>query len=95
MEDNTVQVNEIEEYEQPDVEIEEATEISTGGVFAAGFVGGFLAYTVIWGLKKAAAFVQTKMAERERRSREKNVVDVPFNDLSDSQESPDEDTSEE
>ena len=54
-----------------------------------------MAYTVIWGFKKAVAFVQRKVADRERKSREKSVVDVPFNDLSDSQENPDEDTSEE
>ena len=40
-----MKTNEIEEYEQPEVEVEEAPEESSGsGAIVAGIVGGFLAY---------------------------------------------------
>ena len=44
MEENTVRTNEIEEYEQPEIEVEEAPEESSGSrAFVAGIVGAFLA----------------------------------------------------
>lgn len=94
MEDNTVRVDEIEEYEQPKVEIEESTESSSGEAFAAGIAGGFLAYTVIWGLKKLATFVMMKMAEPKSKDSGKTVVDAEYNDVpaeqEDSEEVPEE-----
>lgn len=95
MEENTVKVNEIEEYEQPDVEVEEAPEESSGGAFVAGIVGGFLAYAVIGGAKKLAAFAQVKLAERKQKEKAKAVVDAEYTDVSDKQEYSEEETSEE
>ena len=69
MEENTVRVNEIEEFE-PETEVDEAVESSNGGAFVAGIVGGFLAYAMIGGAKKAIAFVQTKLAERKQKAAE-------------------------
>ena len=78
MEENTVRTNEIEEYEEPEVEVEEAPEESSGsGAIVAGIVGGFLAYAVIGGVKKLAAFAQTKWAERKQQeAAKKTVVDA-------------------
>ena len=72
MEENTVRTNEIEEYEQPEIEVEEAPEESSGsGAFVAGIVGGFLAYAAIGGVKKLVAFAQTKWAERKQKEQAK------------------------
>lgn len=80
MEQNTVKTNEIEEYEQPEIEVEEAPEESSGsGAIVAGIVGGFLAYAVIGGVKKLAAFTQTKWAERKQKeAAKKAVVDADY-----------------
>lgn len=80
MEENTVRTNEIEEYEEPEVEVEEATEESSGsGAIVAGIVGGFLAYAVIGGVKKLAAIAQTKWAERKQKeAAKKTVVDADY-----------------
>ncbi len=80
MEENTVRTNEIEEYEEPEVEVEEATEESSGsGAIVAGIVGGFLAYAVIGGVKKLAAIAQTKWAERKQKeAAKKTVVDAEY-----------------
>ncbi len=80
MEENTVRTNEIEEYEEPEVEVEEATEESSGsGAIVAGIVGGFLAYSVIGGVKKLAAIAQTKWAERKQKeAAKKTVVDADY-----------------
>lgn len=96
MEENTVRTNEIEEYEQPEVEAEEAPEESSGsGAFVAGIVGGFLAYAAIGGAKKLAAFVQTKLAERKQKENAKTVIDADYKEISDDQEDSEEGTSEE
>lgn len=95
MEENTVRANEIEEYEQPEVEIEEAPEESSGGAFVAGIVGGFLAYAAIGGVKKLAAFAQTKWTERKQKEQTKTVVDAEYTEVPDERESSEEDTSEE
>lgn len=95
MEENTVKVNEIEEYVQPGVEVEEAPEESSGGAFVAGIVGGFLAYAVIGGAKKLAAFAQTKLAERKQKEQAKTAVDAEYTDVSDQQEYSEEEASEE
>lgn len=96
MEENTVRANEIEEYEQPEVEIEEAPEESSGsGAFVAGIVGGFLAYAAIGGVKKLAVFAQTKWAERKQKEQTKTVVDAEYTEVPDEREDSEEDTSEE
>lgn len=91
MEENTAKVNEIEEY-GPETEVIEDSESSSGGAFVAGIVGGFLAYAVIGGAKKLAAFAQTKWAERKQKEAEKIaaraetpeteiVQDAPFEEV--------------
>ncbi len=96
MEENTVRTNEIEEYEQPEPEVEEAPEESSGsGAFVAGIVGGFLAYAMIGGVKKLVTFVQTKWAERKQKEQTKTVVDVKYTEVPDEQEDSEEDASEE
>ena len=93
MEENTVRTNEIEEFE-PDVDVEEATESSTGGAFVAGIVGGFLAYAFIGGAKKAVAFVQTKLAERKQKAAEPTVIEGEIVETVDEQGGSDEGASE-
>ena len=96
MEENTVRTNEIEEYEQPEVEVEEASEESSGsGALVAGIVGGFLAYAAIGGVKKLVAFAQTKWAERKQKEKTKTVIDAEYTTVPDEQGSSEEDTSEE
>lgn len=96
MEENTVRNNEIEEYEQPEIEVEEELEESAGtGAFVAGIVGGFLAYAAISGVKKLAAFAQTKWAERKQKEQTKTVIDADYTEVSDEQNVSEEDTSEE
>ena len=97
MEENTVRTNEIEEYEQPEIEVEEAPEESSGsGAFVAGIVGGFLAYAAIGGVKKLVAFAQTKWAERKQKEQAKTVIDADYTEIQeDRQEDSDEDASEE
>ena len=96
MEENTVKTNEIEEYEQPEVEVEEAPEESSGsGAIVAGIVGGFLAYAVIGGGKKLAAIAQTKWAERKQReAAEKTVIDAEYKEVPKEQEDSGEDAPE-
>ena len=97
MEENTVRTNEIEEYEQPEIEVEEAPEESSGsGAFVAGIVGGFLAYAAIGGVKKLGAFAQTKWAERKQKEQSKTVIDADYTEIQeDRQEVSEEDASEE
>lgn len=96
MEENTVRNNEIEEYEQPEIEVGEELEESSGtGAFVAGIVGGFLAYAAIGGVKKLAAFAQTKWAERKQKEQTKTVIDADYTEVQDEQEVSEEDTSEE
>lgn len=97
MEENTVRTNEIEEYEQPEIEVEEAPEESSGsGAFVAGIVGGFLAYAAIGGVKKLVAFAQTKWAERKQKEQSKTVIDADYTEIQeDRQEVSEEDASEE
>ena len=97
MEENTVRTNEIEEYEQPEIEVEEAPEESSGsGAFVAGIVGGFLAYAAIGGVKKLVAFAQTKWAERKQKEQSKTVIEADYTEVPDEQqEDSDEDASEE
>ena len=87
MEENTVRTNEIEEYEQPEIEVEEAPEESSGsGAFVAGIVGG---------VKKLVAFAQTKWAERKQKEQAKIVVDAEYTEIPDKREDSEEDASEE
>ena len=97
MEENTVRTNEIEEYEQPEIEVEEAPEESSGsGAFVAGIVGGFLAYAAIGGVKKLVAFAQTKWADRKQKKQTKTVIEADYTEVPDEQqEDSDEDASEE
>ena len=97
MEENTVRTNEIEEYEQPEIEVEEALEESSGsGAFVAGIVGGFLAYAAIGGVKKLVAFAQTKWADRKQKEQTKTVIEADYTEVPDEQqEDSDEDASEE
>ena len=97
MEENTVRTNEIEEYEQPEIEVEEALEESSGsGAFVAGIVGGFLAYAAIGGVKKLVAFAQTKWADRKQKEQTKTVIEADYTEVPDEQqENSDEDASEE
>lgn len=98
MEENTVRTNEIEEYEQTEIEVEEAPEESSGsGAIVAGIVGGFLAYAVIGGVKKLAAIAQTKWAERKQKEAAKQtVVDAEFVEVpEDKQEESEEEAPEE
>ena len=97
MEENTVRTNEIEEYEQPEIEVEEALEESSGsGAFVAGIVGGFLAYAAIGGVKKLVAFAQTKLADRKQKEQTKTVIEADYTEVPDEQqEDSDEDASEE
>lgn len=93
MEENTAKVNEIEEYQQPEVEVEEAPEES-GGAFVAGVVGGFLAYATIGGVKKLAAFARAKWAERKQKDTE-TVIEADYKEVPDEQEDSEKDASEE
>lgn len=97
MEENTVRNNEIEEYEQPEIEVEEALEESSGsGAFVAGIVGGFLAYAAIGGVKKLVAFAQTKWAERKQKEQTKTVIDAEYTEVQEErQDDSKEDASEE
>ena len=97
MEENTVRTNEIEEYEQPEIEVEEAPEESSGsGAFVAGIVGGFLAYAAIGGVRKLVAFAQTKWADRKQKEQTKTVIEADYTEVPDEQqEDSDEDASEE
>ena len=97
MEENTVRTNEIEEYEQPETEVEEVLEESSGsGAFVAGIVGGFLAYAAIGGVKKLVAFAQTKWADRKQKEQTKTVIEADYTEVPDEQqEDSDEDASEE
>ena len=97
MEENTVRTNEIEEYEQPEIEVEEAPEESSGsGAFVAGIVGGLLAFAAIGGVKKLVAFAQTKWAERKQKEQSKTVIDADYTEIQeDRQEVSEEDASEE
>lgn len=89
MEENTVRVNEIDEYEEPEIEVEEVPEESSGsGAIVAGIVGGFLAYAVIGGAKRLAAFAQTKWAERKQKEAKKTVIDAEFVEVPEEQEEP-------
>lgn len=95
MEDNTVNVNEIEEIER-DNEIEEVSESSGGGSFVAGMIGGFLAYAAISGAKKLWTYAAAKLAERKRKeSIRKPVVDAEFAEAEDEQTDSEEEVSEE
>ncbi len=91
MEENTAKVNEIEEYE-PETEVIEDSESSSGGAFVAGIVGGFLAYAVIGGAKKLAAFAQTKIAERKEAKKIAAKAENPY--AEDAQDEPIEEGSE-
>lgn len=98
MEDNTARINEIEEYENPEIEAEESLEENSGsGAIVAGIVGGFLAYAVIGGAKKLAAFAQTKWAERKQKEEAKKTVvvedyvEIPEGQQEDSEEEAPED----
>lgn len=88
MNENTVKVNEIEEYEQPEIEVEEALEESSGsGAFVAGIVGGFLAYAAIGGVKKLVTLAQMKLAERkQKKERPKPTIEAESEDVADEQE---------
>ena len=96
MEENTVKTNEIEEYEQPEIEVEEAPEESSGsGAFVAGIVGGFLAYAAIGGVKKLVAFAQTKWAERKQKEQSETVIDAACTGTQVEREDSEKETSEE
>ncbi len=96
MEENTVKANEIEEYEQLEIEVEEALEESSGsGAFVAGIVGGFLAYAAIGGVKKLVAFAQVKWAERKQKEQTKTVIDAEYTEVQDRQEGSEGEASEE
>lgn len=97
MEENTVRTNEIEEYEEPEVEVEEAPEESSGsGAIVAGIVGGFLAYAAIGGVKKLVAFAQTKWAERKQKEEaKKTVIEADYTTVPDEQEDSEEEDPEE
>lgn len=94
MEENTMRVNEIEEIE-PDIEDEEVSEGSGSGAFVAGIIGGFLAYAVIGGAKKLAAFAQTKLAERKQKNETNPAINTGVTDDSDDQADSEENASEE
>ncbi len=93
MEENTAKVNEIEEYE-PETEVIEDSESSSGGAFVAGIVGGFLAYAVIGGAKKLSVYVRTKWAERKLKEAEKIAAKAETPDAEDAQDEPSEEVPE-
>ncbi len=93
MEENTAKVNEIEEYE-PETEVIEDSESSSGGAFVAGIVGGFLAYAVIGGAKKLSVYVRTKWAERKLKEAEKIAAKTETPDAEDAQDEPSEEVPE-
>ena len=98
MEENTVRTNEIEEYEQPEieVEVEEAFEEDPGsGAIVAGIVGGLLAFAAIGGVKKLAAFAQAKWAERKQKEQSKTVIDAACTGTQVEREDSEKETSEE
>lgn len=74
MEENATNMTEVEEIETVD-EDDEVTENSNGGAFVAGIVGGFLAYALVSGAKKLAAFICTKL-EARRNNVPNDVVEV-------------------
>ena len=74
---------------------EELEESSSTGAFVAGIVGGFLAYAAIGGVKKLAAFAQTKWAERKQKEQTTTVIDADYKEVQDEQEDSEENASEE
>lgn len=90
MEDNTVKMNEIEEIRPVD-EINEVSEDSNAGAFVAGIVGGFLAYAVVSGGKKLAAFIGSKLEARKHKEPKDGVIDVEFTDVEAEQQGSEED----
>lgn len=96
MEENTVRTNEIEEYEQPEIEVEETFEEDPGsGAIVAGIVGGLLAFAAIGGVKKLAAFAQAKWAERKQKEQSKTVIDAACTGTQVEREDSEKETSEE
>lgn len=96
MEENTVKTNEIEEYKEPEVEVEEAPEESSGsGALVAGIVGGFLAYATIGGVKRLLEFAQRKWAERKQKENTNTVIDADYTTVPDEQANSEEGASEE
>lgn len=96
MEENTVKVNEIEEYEQPEIEVEEDLEESSGsGAFVAGIVGGFLAYAVIGGVKKLVAVAQARWAKRKQKEETETVIDAEYTTVPNEQDGSEEEAPEE
>lgn len=94
MDENTVRVDEIEENDQDEIEVEEVSEgTSAGGAFIAGMVGGFLAYAVIGGVKKAATFTRKKLTERKLK-RNTTVINIEETEVEGEQETPNEEPSE-
>ncbi len=93
MEENTAKVNEIEEYE-PETEVIEDSESSSGGAFVAGIVGGFLAYAVIGGAKKLSVYVRMKWAERKLKEAEKIAAKAETPDAEVTQDEPSEEVPE-
>lgn len=93
MEENTAKVNEIEEYE-PETEVIEDSESSSGGAFVAGIVGGFLAYAMVGGVKKLVAFAQTKWVERKQKEAEKIAAKAETPEPEDKQDEPSEEAPE-
>lgn len=73
MQENTARVDEIQEIE-PVEEVVETSESPNTGAFVAGIVGGFLAYAVVSGAKKLAAFVSTKLEARRNKKKSDAVV---------------------
>lgn len=91
MEDNTARMNEIEEIETVD-EVAEVSEDSNAGAFVAGIVGGFLAYAVIGGAKKLAAFIGKKLEDRRNTRKPVDLVEVWTSDVEEAQSESDEET---
>lgn len=94
MENNTARMNEIEEIENV-TEVVETSEDSNAGALVAGIVGGFLAYAIVSGAKKLAAFVGTKLEARKHKEDNHDVIDADYTEVESEQaDSSEEDQSE-
>lgn len=86
MEENTVKVDENEEFE-PETEVDEATEsCSSDYAFILGIVGGFFACSVIYGAKKLAAFTWTKWVAQKQKKAEQIMAKGEVVEVQDTQD---------
>ena len=86
--ENTVEINEIEEIENIEQDDVIASEENNNSAFAAGILGGLLAYAIISVGKRLGEFVGSKIVEHREKNRCKDEsVYVSYSDIMNGQES--------